>query len=238
MTFVALSGLPRTGSTLLSAILSQNPEIHAEGQSAVCQLMWDAHVSCELQYTQKILQANNRVSTQDDLVRAIPMIYYKNTNATHIVDKCRSWTFADNVAMLHRYVRDDPKVIVMTRPVDEIVRSLVELRKRNGWIGDPEADLWEPNTEPLTRPLMGVEYAKAHNNGEYLFVEYDELVDDTAGTIQRIYDFCGWESFQHWFTGITNPHPEDDLVYDFDGLHEVRPSIERRIWQTPTNATP
>ena len=37
--FVCLSGLPRTGSTLLSAILSQNPLIHAEGNSAVSPLM-------------------------------------------------------------------------------------------------------------------------------------------------------------------------------------------------------
>jgi len=44
--FVCLSGLPRSGSTLLSAILSQNPLIHAEGNSAVCQLMWDMQMSC------------------------------------------------------------------------------------------------------------------------------------------------------------------------------------------------
>ena len=44
--FIGLSGLPRSGATLLSAILDQNPEIHAEGSSAVCQLMWDVHKSC------------------------------------------------------------------------------------------------------------------------------------------------------------------------------------------------
>ena len=44
--FVFLSGLPRTGSTLLSAILSQNPKIYSEGNSAVCQLMYDMQQSC------------------------------------------------------------------------------------------------------------------------------------------------------------------------------------------------
>lgn len=228
MTFVALSGLPRTGSTLLTSILSQNPEIHAEGLSAVCQLMWDMQVSCSSDFSAKAMAANRRTTTHDDLVRAIPAIYYKDVKARHIVDKCRSWTLPDNVAMLRRYVTDDPKIIVMVRPVEDVVRSFVELRKHNGWQGDPEADLWEPNTEPLTRPLMGVEYARAHNNGEYLFVEYDDLVDDTAGTIQRVYDFCGWEPFEHWFTGITNPHPEDDTVWDFPGLHDIRPEIGRR----------
>jgi len=101
--FVALSGLPRTGSTLLSAILSQNPDVHAEGNSAVCQLMWDMQQSCEGAASEQ-LHANNRQATQDDLVRAIPEIYYKNTTATHIVDKCRSWTLPANMDMLRRYV--------------------------------------------------------------------------------------------------------------------------------------
>lgn len=235
MSFVALSGLPRTGSTLLTSILSQNPEIHAEGQSAVCQLMWDMQQSCETEFSSKALAANGRTTTHDDLVRAIPAIYYKDVKAQHIVDKCRSWTLPDNVEMLRRYVTDDPKVIVMVRPVEEIVRSFVELRKRNGYPHDPEADLWEPNTEPLTRPLAGVEYARANNNGEYLFIEYDDLVDNTADTIQRLYDFCGWKPFQHWFTGITNLHPEDDTVWDFPGLHQIRPEIGRREWQAQTH---
>ena len=132
MSFIALSGLPRTGSTLLSAILDQNPEIHAEGNSAVCQLMWDMQVSCETVASEQ-LTANNRQATQDSLVSAIPAIYYRNTKATHIVDKCRSWTLPANMDMLKRYVRDDPKVIVLTRPIDEIVQSFVELRKANGW---------------------------------------------------------------------------------------------------------
>jgi sulfotransferase len=228
MSFVALSGLPRTGSTLLTAILSQNPEIYAEGQSAVCQLMWDMQQSCETELAWKSMASNGRIQTADDLVRAIPAIYYKNVKARHILDKSRSWTLPANVELLRRYVRDDPKIIVMVRPVDEIVRSFIELRKRNNWPHDLEADLWEPNTEPLTRPLMGVEYAKAHNNGEYLFVEYDELVDNTRATIDRVYEFCEWEPFEHWFSGITNPHPEDDTVWDFPGLHDIRPEIGRR----------
>lgn len=234
MTFVALSGLPRTGSTLLTSILSQNPEIHAEGQSAVCQLMWDMQESCATEFSCKSMAANGRTTTADDLMRAIPAIYYKNVTARHIVDKCRSWTFPSNVEMLRRYVTNDPKIIVMVRPVAEVVRSFVELRKQNGWIGDPETDLWEPNTEPLTRPLMGVEYARAHNNGEYLFVEYDNLVDDPKATVQRVYDFCEWEPFDHWFTGITNPHPENDTVWNFPGLHDIRPEIGRREWQAKT----
>ena len=187
--------------------------------------MWDMHISCTNESTSVALLANNRTHTADDMVRSIPDIYYKNTKAKNILDKSRSWTMPANVAMLQRYIRDDPKIIVMLRPVDEIVKSFVELRKRNGWTSDFEQGLWEPNTEPLTRPLVGVEYAKGHNTGEYLFIEYNELVENTSETLQKIYTFCDWETFPHWFNDISNPYPENDSVWGFPGLHDVRPTI-------------
>jgi sulfotransferase len=224
LNFVALSGLPRTGSTLLSAILDQNPEVHAEGNSAVCQLMWDMQQSCENSSSEQ-LEANYRESTQDDLVRAIPAIYYKDSKATHIIDKCRSWTLPDNIKMLKRYVRDDPKVIVLTRPIDEIVQSFVELRKANGWQGDVESDLLIPDSEPIMRSLNGVKWAQENNNGEFLFIEYEDLVQSTAEVIDSIYTFCGMEQFMHDFNSIKNNHPENDLVYGLIGHHEIRSQI-------------
>lgn len=225
--FVALSGLPRTGSTLVSAILDQNPEIHAEGNSAVCQLMWDMQVSCETAANEQ-LTANNRMDTQDALVSAIPAIYYKDTTETHIVDKCRSWTLPANMDMLKRYVRDDPKVIVLTRPIDEIVRSFVQLRKANGWQGDLESDLLIPDSEPIMRSLNGVKWAQENNNGEFLFIEYANLVSDTTEVIASIYEFCEIEPFEHDLKHIENRHPENDLVYGLIGQHEIRSTIGAR----------
>lgn len=227
MSFITLSGLPRTGSTLLSAILDQNPDIHAEGNSAVCQLMWDAQVSCESAASEQ-LTANNRQATQDALVSAIPAIYYRDTTATHIVDKCRSWTLPANMEMLKRYVRDDPKVIVLTRPIDEIVRSFVQLRKANNWQGDLESDLLIPDSEPIMRSLNGVKWAQENNNGEFLFIEYADLVGNTSEVIANIYNFCDIELFEHNLQHIENNHPENDLVYGLIGQHDICPTIGAR----------
>jgi sulfotransferase len=86
--YIGLSGLPRTGSTLLSSILSQNPEIHAEGNSAVCQLMWDMQCSV---YDSSILQltVSNRIDTGIELIKNIPNMYYKDVTASTVIDKCR-----------------------------------------------------------------------------------------------------------------------------------------------------
>jgi sulfotransferase len=225
VTFVALSGLPRTGSTLLSAILDQNPEVHAEGNSAVCQLMWDMQQSCEINAAEQ-LQANQRQADQEALVSSIPAIYYRNVRAMHIVDKCRSWTLPDNLAMMRRYITDDPKIIVMTRPVDEIVSSFARLRKDNGF--EPMIGLLDAMSEPIMRSQFGVDHARATNTGEFLFVEYADLIGDTQGVLDRIYEFCEWEPFTHDLDNIVNRHPEDDSVYGLEGMHDIRSTIGAR----------
>ena len=221
--FVALSGLPRTGSTLLSSILSQNPEIHAEGNSAVCQLMWDMQQSV---LNSEQIKANNK-DVLDALVKPIPHTYYANTTKPIVVDKCRSWTLPANVEILNRYFDSAPKVIVLVRPLVEIVASFMSLRKENGWI-DLESGLLESGSEPIMRSLAGVEWARKNNNGEFLFVTYDELVDDTQTSLDRIYEHCDWQPFAHNLDNIVNRYKENDAIYGFAGQHDVRPQISRR----------
>jgi len=229
LNFIALSGLPRTGSTLLSAILSQNPNIHAEGNSAVCQLMWVMHKSCEVS---EQLKASQRYQDQDVLVSAIPKLYYRNTKAEYIVDKCRSWTLYLNTEMIKRYITKNPKIIVMTRPVDEILDSVLRLYKDNNVVVDKDfiaKKLFEPGSEPLMRSLDGVKYAQKNNNGEFLFIEYSDLIADPKETIESIYKFCDIESFKHNFQKIINKHPEDDDLYGLKNIHKVYSSIRQKV---------
>ena len=224
---MGLSGLPRTGSTLLSAILSQNPEIHAEGNSAVCQLMWDMQCSVYGTANQQLI-ASNRLDTGIELIKNIPNIYYKDVTASTVIDKCRSWTLPDNVAMLNRYFEHKPKVLVLERPLIEIVRSFVALRQANNYQGNPEEGLLDTWSEPIMRSYEGVKWAKANNNGEFLFIQYDDLLNNTKSTINKIYEFCGLESFEHDFNNIVNKHPENDEVYGMLGQHDIRPTINKR----------
>lgn len=225
--FIALSGLPRSGSTLLSSILSQNNDIHAEGNSAVCQLMWDMQQSCNGNSKEQLL-ANNRNNTVKDLIASIPNIYYKDVKASTIIDKCRSWTLPNNMNMLYQYINNKPKVIVLERPIIDIVKSFVSLRKENNWQGNLEEGLLDDWSEPIVRSLNGVNSAKKNNNGEFLFVQYDDLINNTKSTIDTIYEFCELESFKHDFNNIVNKHPENDEVYGMLGQHDVRPTISKR----------
>ncbi len=225
--FIALSGLPRTGSTLLSAILSQNPDIHAEGNSAVCQLMWDMQQSCNGNSQQQLL-ANNKYDAMNDLVASIPNVYYKDIKSPIVIDKCRSWTLPDNMNMLYKYIDKNPKVIVLERPIIDIVKSYVSLRLKNNWKGNPEEGLLDEWPDFIIRPQSGIKWAKENNNGQFLFVKYDDIVNDPKLALEKIYEFCELEYFEHNFNHIVNKHPENDKIYKMIGQHDIRPTISKR----------
>ena len=224
--FFCLSGLPRTGSTLLTAILSQNPKIHAEGNSAVCQLMWDTYVSCTNSCAEQLI-ANNRQKTVFDLMSSIPSTYYKDISEeeTIILDKSRSWTLEPNVRILEKFVDPDVKMIVLERPIDEIVKSFAKLYKQNGKDFDA-LGLIKPMSEPLMRSKAGIAWAKKNNEkNTFLFIQYKELVEEPQKVIEKIYEFLQWEPFEHSFENINVKYPENDAVYQLAGQHDIREKI-------------
>lgn len=224
--FIGLSGLPRSGSTLLSSILHQNPLIHAEGNSAVCQLMWDVQQSCQYNCNQQLI-ANNRWDTQSEIVGSIFHTYYASVDRPIIVDKCRSWTLQPNMEMIKNYLDAKPKVIVLTRDIDEIVKSFVQLYERNNRQFN-ESDLFIEGSEPLMRSLDGVNYAKANNNGEFFFIDYADLVANTKNIINDLYEFLELDLFAHDFNNVVNENQENDAVYGLMGMHEIRNKVGRR----------
>jgi sulfotransferase len=226
--FVCLSGLPRTGSTLLSAILSQNPLIHAEGNSAVSPLMWEMCKAVTLYKEQ--FQANNKEYLVPQFIANIPHFYYKDIKEPIVVDKCRSWTIEPNLNLARSCIDPNIKVIVMTRPLNDIIESFKKLYMRNGITGDKlkkDLDkLLEPESDPIMRSLRGVEWAKEqYDSRTFLFIEYDDLVSNPHETMDRIYKFCGWKPFKHDFDNVVSKWPENDEAYGLVGYHEIRKKV-------------
>jgi hypothetical protein len=217
---------------LLSALLSQNPVIHAEGNSALCQLMWDMQQSC-LNNAKEQLNASGRMSVMDDILSELPKIYYKNINSKEkiVVDKCRSWTISANVELLKKYISYDFKVIVLERSIKDIIKSFAKLYKLNNVknIDENIKRLLTPNSEPIMRSISGINWAKKNNKkNNFLFINYEELIKDPATVINKIYDFCGWEHYKHDFNNVVVKYPEDDNVYHLRGQHKIRKNVEKK----------
>ena len=235
--FFFLSGLPRSGSTLLSAILEQNPSIHTEGNSSLCQMMWDLHSSIEGP-SSEALKANRRLPhTQNEIVSALPDLYYSKVEKPIVFDKGRTWPMYSNLQVLKRYVSDAPKIVILVRPIDEVVKSFVKLRLNSDWQGDPYLDLLLPNTDPVCTAFNAVEFAKFIGGDEFLFVSYQSLVENPDLVVDAIYGHCGIEKYTHHFNCISQKYKEDDTVYGLNGMHDVRSTIgvEKNTVTLPEN---
>lgn len=231
--FFFLSGLPRTGSNLLSSILSQNPNIHSEGKSHVCQMMEGVVSSClsdndENDWNEDLICVD-RTSTAKEIISSIPYQYYNNVQKKNILDKYFGWTLPLNYDIIRNFITDDPRIIVLIRPVEEIVKSFVSIKIKNNW---PEEDLYkgllEENKFPIWLPAYGISEAKKRNPKHFLYVHYDDIVKDAKNTIDRIYDFCGWEKFEHDFFNIERNFIQKSEVYNLNGVHDVRKTVSKR----------
>lgn len=221
--------MPRSGSHLLSAILNQNPQIHSEGMSALCRILWDLNQSMNNPITQHELNFFNRntINFKTSVNHSVVNSYYEGIENKIILDKNRSWTIQDNIDLVNNYLETSPKFIVMTRDTEEIVKSFVKLHLSNGYKQAEAEDIIlnfdSGGTNPFMRPLAATVWAKAiANHGNFLFIDYKDLMNDIDYVINSIYDFIEIEYFYHNFNNIEMKYKERSHLV---GLADVRKNI-------------
>lgn len=243
--FFFLSGLPRSGSTLLSSILNQNPEIYSGANSPVCGMMFNLERSI---LASEQYQAYPKPEVMPSVVCGVLENYYSDRKEPIIIDKCRSWSMQENVSVLLRNLPYDPKIILMVRDIHEILASFINLVNENpdtpSFIDHEiqarqEFNFYRPindiRCDHLMRPkgliddpMYGVAFAMLPENREYFhIVEYKDLINNTENTIKDIYNFLEIHTFKHDFNNIKNIAHEDDRIYGLKGMHDVRSSISK-----------
>jgi sulfotransferase len=240
-----MSGLPRSGSTLLSSILNQNPKIHSGPSSPVTGLM----VAMEnLLSTDELYLAYPKPKAATKLVSSIIENYYSDVDEPIIIDKNRSWVNRPEYIM--GYFGQHPKIICPVRNIDEILASFISMHRRNGVISSNGKinfidEMLIKNNIPLTddnrcefiaspNGILGQSYTgiqsalqKGYQKSLH-FVEYNNLINNPEETIKKIYEFLELPEHAHDFSNIVNVHKENDSgIYGFDDMHHVRNELKK-----------
>jgi sulfotransferase len=232
--FHFITGLPRSGSTLLAALLRQNPRFHASMSSPVGALYGGMRqqFGAGSEFGPVVTQAERK-----RLVRGLFESYYADQAGKDIVfDTNRMWSA--HLPMLKDQF-PDAKVIACVRNVAWIMDSL-ERRYR----ADPYEntrlfnDELERNTvysrvDTLAQRNRLVGYAwsalKEAFYGEHasslLLVEYDLLAKAPHKVMPLIYQFLGEQPFDHDFERLDFDAPEFDATLGMRGLHKVRSKV-------------
>lgn len=242
--FFFIAGLPRSGSTLLSALLNQNPKFYSGPSSPVLSSMYimEEHLKND-----ELFNAFPKPNQASELISSIPFHYYSDIKQPIIFDKNRAWPAKINY--IEGYINQKAKIICPVRDIDEILTSFILMLRRNpyregqeriNFIDEQLVKLNIPITddnrcEQVAGPdgILGQSLSaimKAFEDGysdNLHFVEYKKLVSNPEETLKKIYNFIEEEYFIHKFTDIKKPYKEKDLeTYGLFDMHEVRPKIK------------
>lgn len=230
-----ISGLPRSGSTLLAALLRQNPRFHAHMTSPVGSL-FNAMMSVTSQRNETAVFVDD--VQRQRLLTACFEAYYADIHPTKVVfDTNRMWT-----TKLPTLVRLFPAatVICCVRDVSWVLDSLEQLARRNAFqlsgIYDYDATgTVYARTERLAQAGGMVGYAlNAVKEAVYgaqadrlLLVRYETLVADPLKALSAVYRKIGEPAFEHdpGNLGSSDDMREFDRRLGAPGLHEIRSSV-------------
>lgn len=232
--FHFLSGIGRSGSTVLAAILSQNPDIHATATSPLLDML----VFSEKAWREQVTQSRTRgVPGQlDNIYKGIINGTWAHVPKPVIIDKHRAWP-RNSRGIREMFGQESPKIICTVRDTASCVASFVRLIEQSpGTVSAVDAILkskglplttayrcdciWEDFLQNVYESLwIGWNECR----GNLLLVEYDDLTAKPDETLARIYDFLGMPAYaRHNFQRIENVEVENDIFWGFDGLHDVR----------------
>lgn len=238
-----MAGLPRSGSTMLSAILNQNPRFYSGPSSPVVATM----LALEQSLAQdELFLAYPKMEFGKSLVASVIDHYYADTDKPVVFEKNRSWV--NRMEYIGGYFGiDHPKIIYPVRDVSEILASFISMIKRNPHIVNDRLNFIDQSLVqqgiPLTDEnrcrmiagpgILGQSFdglKKALSEGyrtSIHFVEYKDLVKNPKETMKHIYKFLGEPEYNHDFKNLVNEHQEDDAkIYGFSDMHAVRKELK------------
>lgn len=224
-----LSGLPRSGSTLLAAILNQHPQVHATSTSGLLDMMLGTlrawHDSMATRATVDKSAAEDEIRR---ILRSMPQVKYANITKPIVLDKARGWAAGSNMDVMAGVFDHRPKIVTTVRSIQDCAASFVRVAKPDN------LDHFLVHDELIghlkqTYQLLQSGFAQAPEC--FLFVEYDDLVVDPNTQIKRVHEFLGLDEFDGYdFDHIDGSklRERDEEVWMVPGLHDIRPKLARQ----------
>jgi sulfotransferase len=229
-----ISGLPRSGSTLLAAILRQNPRFHAGMSSPVGSLFMALQGAMSRRNEAAVFIDEGQ---KRELLKGLFDNYYHSIHPQQLVfDTNRAWC-----SKLPTLVRLYPeaKVICCVRHVPWIMDSIERLIRENafelsGIFGFESLNTvyTRVNRLAMSDGLVGLaidalrEAFWGENSERLILVGYEALVRNPAETLRRLYEFIGEPWYEHDFNNVEYEANDFDLALGTPNLHKVRRKVE------------
>lgn len=248
-----ITGLPRSGSTLLCNLLNQNPAFYASSTSILPGLLaglvqaWSG---------QELIGAliRDRQAAQEKLQRVAQTLCetWHDKPGRVVFDKSRGWL--SHLSALWTTF-PDAKVIVTVRDLRGVFGSIERQHRKNGLLDDTSgapdrplafaksvfgrADVMFGPTGLVGGPLLGLQdvYQRCLEE-RVLFVRLEDLAASPKFTMSKVYEHLDLPMFEHDYENVVNTAEDKDelnlLKFPHEGSGEIRP-LEANDWSDVIN---
>jgi sulfotransferase len=228
-----ISGLPRSGSTLLTSILKQNPRFTAQISDPLHDyarnILTTTHISVGMESAVPI-------EKRQRLIKGLFKAFYEDGNEV-CFNTNRAWTAQTTLV---RDLFPDSKIIICIRDVPWILDSFEQLNAKNpytikalyhhqdlGTVYHRSQSLMDPNNGYVAGPITCLKQALFSNEKDMLcVVDYDALSKRPQETMETIYGFLNEPYYDHDFDNVEDSYDEFDEATNIKGLHTVRKKVE------------
>lgn len=235
-----ISGLPRSGSTLLAAILRQNPHFHAAMSSPLAGLFSSLLESMSSRNEGSVLINEQQ---RKDVLKGVFDSFYASQEEAVIFDTNRQWC-AKLPALKQLY--PDAKIICCVRNVAWVMNSFEKSFRKNSLQNNKMFNnAVESNTVYSRLDTLGQrdrvvgfawsalkEAFYSDHSSSLLLVDYDLLVQQPEKTLSLIYQFIDEPYFQHDFNYISYSETAFDQNLGIPGLHNVEGPVRYQTHQS------
>ena len=217
-----LAGLPRSGSTLLAAILNQNPAVHVSATSNLDGIMGSVVNAWE----NSPKNVDRQGAEVQRLLRAVMDAKYADIKKSVIIDKSRAWADPAIMDTIEKILGNPPKIIATVRDVADCAASFVRVAKPENV---PEFLRNSSLIGHLKNAYVTLQAGMKAAPKNFWTVEYEELLRAPRLVLAQIHKFLGLPPFEYDLTNIdgSTVKENDDEAWGVPGLHDIRPALAK-----------
>jgi sulfotransferase len=225
-----ISGLPRSGSTLLSAILRQNPEFYADIASASEHIIGSS--------IEAICESENNLTIDEEqrknILHGIFDGYYKHIDKPIIFDSNRKWSKRTHLLKnLFPYT----KLLCCVRDIVSILNSFELITSKNSFyrsaFSEHSGNVFDRCDGMMSKvggivsvPWICLSEGYAANPKMMMLIEYEDLCKEPEKTMRKVYEFLEKPYFIHDFDNVEYSNETYDKQINAKGLHTVKGEVE------------
>jgi sulfotransferase len=230
-TYHFITGLPRSGSTLLSSILRQNPKFHSSITDPLATLVKGV---IETSQEGPGMKSEVPVQRRKNIVKGLFDGYYQDVDKEVAFNTNRAWTL---LTPQIDHIFPESKFIVCVRDINWVLDSFETAHRKNplstntvtGGLGGTvysRVNTLMEETGVVGFAYTGIKQAITSNEKHKLMlIEYNQLCKSPESTIKALYAFIDQPYYQHDFNNVEASWDEYDAEIGIP-LHKIRKKVE------------